>query len=514
MLRKSKIIIGVLSLMVMLLFVAACDNNEAATIDTNQDATDAAPARNDIIFSLPADISSLDPVATASAADNRMFQLLFSRLLADSADGFVPSVAESYSVSEDAMTYVFTLREDVYFHNGDLLRASDVVFTFERAKESPFVGTPLASIESVTATGEFEVTFSLLYPFAPFLGSIANIWLVSERAVTEAGDDFARAPIGSGPYKFVEHQAGRSISFVRFEEYFEGPAPITYVTYMIILSPETASIAVEAGDVDFALAVPAGDLDRLAQRPDLSLTPFDTNSVNFITLNVHAEPFDNPLVREAISRAVDREAIITMVADGLGSPAYSFLNDLTFGYAPGAVTAFERDLDRARELLAEAGFPDGFSTTIQTIGGGFDNLAQVVQSNLGDIGINVTIELVEQSVLITNLLTHNYNIGALSVALPGNDANAWADMFTSEGGLNMPGIQDPEIDAWFELGRMTLDPATRIEIYTNIAQRVNDTAAFIPLYFTSQAFVHNADLEMGFITATAAFRVDHIRWVR
>jgi len=326
------------------------------------------------------------------------------------------------------------------------------------------------------------------------------------------GEDFGRNPIGTGPYMFVEHQSGQSVTLTRFDDYFEGPAPIRDVTLMVILSPETTSIAVEAGDIDFAISVPHGDVDRLGATPGLTATPFDTNSVNFLTLNTLAEPFDNPLVREAIARAIDRQGIVTMVADGLGSVSNSFLNDLTFGYSSD-VMPFPRDLDRARELLAEAGYPDGLSVTIQTIGGAFDGIAQVVQSNLGEIGITASIELLDQAVLIENLFTANYEIGVLALALPA-DANSWSEAFITDGGLNMHFYSDPEIDGWFETGRTTLDTAVRLEAYRNIAQRVNDVAAFIPIYFNSMVYVHNSDLEMGFIGPTAAFRVDQMRWVR
>ena len=268
----------------------------------------------------------------------------------------------------------------------------------------------------------------------------------------------------------------------------------------------------EAGDIDLAIDVPMGDIERLDAMDGLHATRYNTNSLNFMTLNTAIAPFDNPLVREAIARAVDRESMIIMVAEGFGFPARGFLNELTFGFSPD-VAPFARDLDRARELLAEAGFPDGFSATISTIGGVFENQAQVIQHNLAEIGITVNIELLDASVFIGNLFSLNYEIGVLAMALPGGDANAWEAVFATDGGMQMTGHSDPEIDAWFVEGRATMDSAARIEIYRNIAQRVNDTAAFIPLYFNSSAYVHNSSIEMGFIGATGNFRVDTIRWV-
>ena len=519
MLRRFKSALSFAALVLVLGLATACgggdtqEQQEQGQQGQGNAAPTGGPARDDIIIGLPADISNLDPHNTASASDFRMFELIFSNLVRNSPDGFIPSVAVSWERAEDGLSYTFNLRDDVYFHNGDLMTAGDVVFTFNRAMESPFVGAPLISIANVEAIGDFQVRFNLHHQFAPFIASIASIWIVSESIVEAMGDDFSRNPIGTGPYKFVEHQPGRSVHLTRFDEYFGGPAYIRDVTYMIVLSPATASIAVEAGDIDLSISVPPGDIARLEATPGRTATHFETNSLNFMTINLHMEPFDNPLVREAIARVVDRQGLITMVAEGLGTPAQSFLNELTFGYHPD-VAPFERDVTRARELMAEAGFPNGFSTTIATIGDGvFEGWSQVIQANLAEIGITANIELLDQAVFIGNLFSFNYHIGLLSVALPGQDANAWDALFTSEGGMNMTGDNDPEIDQWFARARVATDPAARLEYYRLIAQRVNDTAAFIPLYFTNMAYVHHANLEMGFIGPTGNFRVDVIRWV-
>jgi len=472
-----------------------------------------APFRDDIIIAINADISNLDPRNTADSSDFRMFELIFSSLVRQSeGGGFAPSIAQSWEMASDGLSYTFILRDDVRFHNGDLLTARDVVFSFERAMESPFVGAGLIPIASVTAVNGHTVRFDLHDQFAPFISSIQPIWIVSESVIAAAGDDAGREPIGTGPYMFVERQPGRSIDLTRFDDYFGGPAPIRDVTWMVIISPATASIAIEAGDVDLALMVLPGEVENLAANEGLYANINLTTAVNFLTISMHAEPFDNPLVREVVARTIDRDAIITVVAEGLGEPARGFLNELSFGYSPD-VTLFDRDVDMAKELLAEAGFPDGFATSIQTIGGTFESIAQVTQLNLAEIGITATIEVLDQAVAIGNMLTHNYEIGILAAAMPGIDANGWSDLFVTGGGLNFGGHSDPDIDRWFNEARIATDPAARIEIYRQIAQRVNDTASFIPIYFNSLAYIHNSALEMGFVGPTGNFRVDTMRWV-
>jgi len=508
--KRIKTITAIAGLLLMMAIMAGCTNGGGD--GGGQGAGATAVAQDVMSMNLAADIANLIPQQTANNPDFRVFTLIFSNLVRQTEDGFVANAAERWELSDDGLSYTFWLRDDVLFHNGDLMTASDVVFTFEQAMVSPFVAAPLDAIASVTAVDDLTVRFDLHDPFAPFLLSLSSIWIVNEAVITEQGEDAGRHPIGSGPYIFVEHQPGRSVYLTRFDDYFGDPAIIRDVELMVILSPATLSIAVEAGDIDLATSVPPGDFARLAALDGLQITYLETNSINFATINTHLAPFDDVRVREAIARSIDREGMITMVADGYGRAATSFLNSLTFGYDPGAA-AFPRDLDRARELLVEAGFPDGFTTTIMTIGGGgiFESIAQVMQANLAEIGITANIELLDQAVAINNLLTLNYEIGLLAIALP-LDADAWDTFFATGGGLNMSGLSDPEVDAWFAEGRSTVDESRRLEIYANIQARVNEQVPIIPLYFPISAYIHNANLQMPWIDAVGNFRFDEVRW--
>jgi len=507
--KRSRVITGIISLFIVLVLVAGCGNGAGGgTTPDIREVSQEAMSMN-----LTGDVANLVPQQTASNPDFRVFTLIFSNLVRQTEEGFIPNAAERWELSDDGLSYTFWLRDNVLFHNGDLMTAQDVVFTFEQAMVSPFVAAPLDALASVTAVDEFTVRFDLYNPFAPFLLSLSSIWIVNEAVITAEGENAGRHPIGSGPYKFVNHQPGRSVYLTRFDDYFGDPAIIRDVQLMVILSPATLSIAVEAGDIDLGTNVPPGDFARLEGLDHLQITYLETNSLNFATLNTLLPPFDNPLVREAVARSIDREGMIAMVADGFGNPATSFLNSLTFGYDPNA-EVFSRDVARGRELLAEAGFPNGFDTTIMTVGGGgiFESIAQVLQANLSEIGITATIELLDQAVAINNLLTHNYEIGILAIALP-LDADAWDTFFATGGGLNMSGFSDPDVDAWFIEARAEVDPARRLELYRNIQTRVNEQAPIIPLYFPIAAYVHDISLQMPWIDAVGNFRFDEVRWV-
>ena len=502
---SNKLIMTKILLALMIVTVlAACADDNAATEGASQ-------VREDIIINVTADIVNLDPAQTVSSTDFVMFHQIFSRLVYDSADGFIPGLAESWELAADGLSYTFNIRQDVLFHNGDSLTAHDVVFTLERAMVSPYTAAPLAPISGVTALDDYTVRFDLHHQFAPFLSALQMIWIVGENSLTEAGDAFGRNPIGTGPYRFVSHQPGQSVQLTRFDDYFGTTPQIRDITYMIILNPATVSIAVEAGDIDLAVSAPPGDIARLSGIEGLTTTSFETRHLNFIALNVNAYPLDNPLVRQAIAHAVDRESTIAMVADGFGTPASSFLNRMTFGYSPD-IEISSLDQNRARELLAEAGYPDGLEIPIRTIGGGtFDSFAQVLQGSLNQVGITSPIELMDQAAFLNDLFIGQYDIGLVAISL-GADGDAWSIVFTSDGGMNFTGYTNPEIDRLFDHGRVITDANERIQTYSEIAQLINDSAAFIPVYFTSTSYVHPSNLRMGWIDANGSYRVSHMRW--
>jgi len=466
--------------------------------------------RDNVIINLTADISILDPHGTSSSPDFRLIDQIYTRLVDRTEHGFEGALAESWELAPDGLSYTFNLRSGVVFHNGQPFTARDVVFSFERAQQSPFTAANLTAMAGVVALDDYTVRIDLLHPFAPFLSSIQMIWIISEQVYNAEGEAFGRHPIGTGPYMFVEHVPGQSVQLTRFDYYYGEPAYIRDVSFMVILNPATTSIAVEAGDIDVAIAAPVEDLNRLGDLSNLSKRPFDTLSINFISLNVDVPILSNQLVRQAISHAIDRESFVIMVADGFGSPARGFINELTFGYSPN-ITQFPFDPERGRELLAEAGYPDGFNIRIGTIGGAFESQAQVLQSQLAAIGITAGIDLSEQSAFLGDLFSSNYEIAVLSITLT-EDADIWSTVLTTDGGMNMTGFGSPEIDRLFEEGRVSTDANERVEIYRQIAQLVNDYSAFIPVFFTSTAIIHDANITMPWVGSGGGFRVASLRW--
>jgi peptide/nickel transport system substrate-binding protein len=468
------------------------------------------PARDNVIISLSADISNLDPANTANQPDIQVLRNIHDTLIMETANGFEPWLAESYEMAEDGLSYTFKLHQGVLFHNGDELKASDVVFTYERAMESPYVNSTLTAIEKVTAEDDYTVRFDLLNEYAPFLSAHELIYIVSERAVTEGGETYAQNPVGTGPYKFAGNTVGVEVLLTRHDDYFKGPAPIKDVILKVILDPSTLSIAVESGDVDLALNIPPGDLERLGGVSELAVTDWESKSLYFIILNSKSEKFGNPLVRQAVSHTLDRQTMIDMADDGFGVLANSIWNKFTFGYSPD-VTLYPYDIAKAKELMAQAGYPDGFEISLKTIGGNFESQALILQSNLAQIGIKANIELIDQAAFLNDVFSGNYEMGNLGMAL-GADADGWSTVFTTDGGMNMAAISDPELDSLFaEAGRLS-DSDARLAIYKQIAQKINDDSAFIPLYFAERSYVHSNNLQLGWIGSSGEFNCSELKW--
>ena len=159
------------------------------------------------------------------------------------SDGTIePRLAESWTIEDGGLTYIFHLKQGVKFHNGEELKASDVVFSYNYAKESPFTASFGALFESVEAVDEYTVKVTLASPFAPFLSNVAGAMIHSEKAVNDGGDNYGLNPVGTGPFKFVSYELGQRVTFERFEEYHQGPAALKTIVYKIVADTNTALV--------------------------------------------------------------------------------------------------------------------------------------------------------------------------------------------------------------------------------------------------------------------------------
>ena len=361
-------------------------------------------ARNTLIFASSADATTLDPHNTTDSQSDQVIWMLYNALIRyDENMQFVPDLATSWSVADDDLTWTFTLRQGVRFHDGVDFDAHAVKANFDRVLD-PDQGHNRRSlflpIERVDVVDDYTVNIVTEYPFGAFEPMMAHVSavIVSPKMAAEKGKDFgysAEATAGTGPYRAVRWRKDLELMIEPNVDYWGEKGKLDQIIYRPI--PEAASriIALESGDVDVITHIPPADLARLEADPNVTITKTLSIGAQQFRFHCKREPYTDPRVRQAVAYAIDRRSIIDNLMPGMVQPSTGPLTPRMRGRAE--LGEFPYDPDKARALLAEAGYPEGFETTINTTSRynmGVE-LAQAVAAQLADVGITAEIEVLE-----------------------------------------------------------------------------------------------------------------------
>ncbi len=359
----------------------------------------ALAANTDVTVGLQLEPPHLDPTsAAAGAIDQVLYSNVFEGLTRFGADGSVgPGLAESWEISADGKTYTFKLRSGVTFHDGTAFDASDVVFSLDRARAEDSTNAQkalFAGIESVEAMDASTVKVTLSAPQGNFLFNMA--WGDAVIVAPESIDNIKTAPVGTGAFVFADWKQGDSITLNRNADYWGDAAALESATFKFISDPTAAFAAMMAEDIDAFYSYPAPEnLIQFEADPRFNVLAGNTEGETILAINNKAEPFNDVRVRKAVSMAIDRQAIIDGAMFGYGTPIGTHFAphnpdylDLT-GNAPF-------DPDAAKALLAEAGYPDGFSTTLKLPPPSYARRGgEIIAAQLRAIGIEAEISNLE-----------------------------------------------------------------------------------------------------------------------
>ena len=435
-----------------------------------------------------ADATSLDPAVDYTSKSRYILEQIYDPLFFfDDENGLSPAIAESYDVSEDGSVYTFHIREGALFHDGNQIKASDVVFTIERAKNASFISRFVSHVDTAEVVDDLTVNVTLKAPFAPFIRVISGLLIVSEKAITEMGDRYGLdGAVGSGPYMLKEWKTGEYTLLEAFPEYYQGEAPIKYVKVVGIPDKNAMLIALETGQVDLTNNVSAADVEIIKSNPDLTLYQQETSHMFWFLLNNTVFPFNNKLLRQAVNYACNKENVLLAEKNGFGtlSDTNYMLAPQSFGYYTGDYVAkYTYDPEKAKELLVEAGYPDGFEFTINALSGWGDKAAEALQADLRAVGITANIELVEDTVSFANIAALTYQTDVMGTNDTYLDADMLYDRYHTGAGNNQIGYSNPEVDALLEQAREEQDDSKREELYHQIVAILKDDACIIPCYF-------------------------------
>lgn len=422
---------------------------------------------------------SLDPHQTVAAGTREVLFNIFEGLVKPNSDGeMIPAVAEKYTLSEDGTTYTFTLREGVKFHNGQTVTAEDVVYSINRCaavpegQEKPLVAA-FSAVKSVEALDEKTVAVTIAQRDLEFISYMTAAIIPADYENQDT------APVGTGPFRFVSRTPQQDFVMERFEDYWGAPAWLDKVTYKICENADALVMNLNGGSIDLCAHLTSAQASQLNQ--NFQVLEGTMNLVQAIYLNNQAKPFDNQLVRQALCYAIDRQGIMDMVADGHGTAVGSSIYPaFTKYFLPELVDKYPHSVEKAKELLAQAGYPDGFDMTISVPNNYQPHMdtAEVVAEQLREAGINVTIQPVEWSTWLDTIYNgRQFQATVVGVDAANMTARAMLERFTSDYGKNFINYNNPAYDALFQKTINAQDEAEQTDLYKQMETMLADTAA-------------------------------------
>jgi len=441
-----------------------------------------------VVFAQGIDPLSLDPAQDTTVSSISVMNNIYDTLIFRGDDGLEPGLALSWEYT-DPQTLVLKLREDVTFHDGSPFTAEDVAFTLKRYsdpdKQYPVLAQVTGFYTDVVAIDDHTVEIKTDRPIATLPLMLARLMILPKKVIEEKGEDaFAQAPVGTGPYKFVEWRKNEQIVLEASPDHWRGKADVERFIVKPIPEGYSRFASLKSGAVDIIAGLPA---DRVKEvEDDSNLKVAAARSVrNFsIAMNVRNKPFDDVRVRQALNYAVDIPAIIDAIFDGQAYANGTVCTGVSFGH-DSSIEPYPYDPEKARQLLAEAGYPDGFTTELWGPTGRYPmdkEVQEAVAGQLSEIGVNIVHQQPEWQLYVRKYLTGEVEtMGYMGVGNPTLDCDYSLGQRVdgARGGRYFP---SEEIDALIQAEQSELDPDKRAGIFSEIQQIMHDQAAWIFLF--------------------------------
>ena len=456
-----------------------------------------------------AEASNLIPFMAGDSASQAVGGLIHSALLRYNGDlELTGDLARDWSVSADGRTLTFRLRRDARFSDGEPVTSEDVAFTW-RTVADPETQTPYGEqfrrVAEVTTPDRHTFVAHYDQPYAPALSTWASLSILPAHRLADADintTDFARDPVGAGPYELHRWQAGQSIELAADATYHAGRPPISRVRFRVLPDTTTQFLELEAGNLDQMSLTPALYQRTFPNRPDLqervATYKFLGSNYTYLGFNLDRQPFDDRRVRRALAHAIDREELIQGVLMGLGRRIAAPYKPGTRWY-PQGLDGYSHAPDKARRLLAEAGWQDRDGDGIREKEGrhfAFEILTNndnkkrkiagtLIQRRLKKVGIQVELRTVEWATFISQFINPgDFDAVILGWSL-GQDPDQYSIWHSSQqdpGQFNFVGLEDPDVDALLEAGLRTFDKAERAAIYHRFAAELLEAVPIVYLY--------------------------------
>ncbi len=481
---KRKLLEILLLLGLLCAVLCGCKDGSAAQTPEDESGSNepaaqpAADHPNEITVGIAQDLDeSLDPHKAVAAGTKEVMFNVFEGLMKPTPEGdLIPAVAEKYEISDDQLTYTFTIRDGIKFHNGDPVTAEDVGESLARCKnggDGIFEVEAFSNIQHMETADSRSISITLGEPDSEFLSYLTA-------AVLPAGyDGQDTAPVGTGPFKFVSRAAQDNIVLERFDDYWGEKAYLDKVTYKIIENADSILMSLQSGAVDLFAHLTSTQVAQLGD--EFNIEEGTMNLVQAMYLNNAVAPFDDVRVRQALCYAIDRQQILDLAFDGYGSLIGSSMYPAFGKYFDDSLTNYYTyDVEKAKALLADAGYPDGFAMTI-TVPSNYQphlDTAQVIVEQLKQVGVTAEILPVTwESWLNDTYMGRQFQATVVGVDASTMTARALLERFTSTAGNNFINYNNAEYDAIFQAAIAAADDAAQTAAYKQAEANLTENAA-------------------------------------
>ena len=464
--------------------------------------------KDEVIISISSEPETLDPCQGWGHGATPLVQSTLVEYRQDMS--FVNDLAEDYTLSEDGLTWTFRLREGVKFTDGEALTASDVVFTFETAKTSQS-SLDLTFLEKVEAPDDRTVVFTMSKPTSTFLNTVATVGIVPEHAY---GPGYGDAPIGSGPFKFVQWNKQEQLILEANEDYFLGAPSIKRVELVTIADTSAALLNLEGGGIDAYCDIQTSDYALAQSNEDIKIVEGNALGYEFLQFNTAKAPFDNVKVRQAVAYALDKDALLQGINDNIGTKVDTMILSDGIGYTD-KIQVYDYNLEKAKALLAEAGYADGFTCDIHVPSDVYGKYAQVLQNSLREIGITANIKQEELSAFKVSTNGGNYDMAVNGCSFTVMDVfESCGDSIYGPkiGDTNNTFYNNPRVNELFDEALVTVDEARLAELYEEVLVIVSEEVPLVPFIWRVRNITCNKDLNIPYMDPYAFHFLHEWSW--
>ena len=506
--RKLRLLSLLLATVMMLGLLAGCNSSGGG------DKKDSDGGKKDsIVIATMSETPSLSPYDHNATAGSYMNLLTYSTLFnTDVEMNPQPNLVESYENTSET-EWVFKLKQGVKFHNGDEMKAEDVVASIEYGKTCAEVNLYNQCVDTIEAVDEYTIKITTPGPSAVLLNHLCHHGnAIVPKKLLDEGHDFATDPVGSGPYKFVSWKRGDSLEFEAFEDYFGGAPAIKHMIWKIIPEGSSRTIALEAGEIDFIVEVETMDYERLKGDDNITVLEYESTEHNWLMLNNEAPGLDNQDVRHAINSAIDKESVVTVAYNGMATASWT----MTPSNFPGTTgeNADTYDVEKAKEYLDASGVdPSSVTFSIITSDDTKKRAAEVIQANLKEIGIECTIESMDLATYLSTTAEGDYT-AAIGGYTSSNLLSYVVGVYHSSSinASNKTRLNDPEVDALIDQAKTTLDEEERVAILEQLSAKLNEICSQVPLYQPLTLRAYDSGLQGVEVSDSGTLYFEDVYW--